>query len=563
VSNARRLLAFALAGALLAQACGVAAGAAVVGSGAPAGADATAGADADAADAERTAGRANATAPRVLAVYPNPVAADDVGEFVAVRVGDVPNLTLSDGEDVFAVPRRQSVVVLSSDPNATRAVTPHPVVRADLSLSNAGERLVLRRNGTVVHTVTYEDAPESDRWNVSADRWTPLGLDLRPPVATGPADATAFVLPDAPGVVAETLRSAEDRLLLAGYTLSSNRVTDALVAAHRRGVRVRVLVEGGPVGGVSRRQAAALDRLNRAGVPVAVVDGPDATFAYHHAKYAVVDDRSLVLTENWKPAGTGGRDSRGWGVRVASARTADELAAVFEADSTGRGVVSWASYRRNETFVADPPPNATYPTRIEPAPVRATAVRVLTTPGNAGEETIRRLDGADERISVVNPRIDPDGRFFAALVRAARRGVTVRLLLSNAWYDAEENERVVARTRDLRASGLPIEARIAEPRGRFGKVHAKGAVVDGETVFVGSLNWNDHAATENREVVLELRGAEPAAYYRDAFERDWAAAGGGGGGRGDDGTPWLLVAGALASATLAGLVLKKTVRFER
>ncbi|MUV58798.1 LPXTG cell wall anchor domain-containing protein, partial [Halogeometricum sp. CBA1124] len=32
---------------------------------------------------------------------------------------------------------------------------------------------------------------------------------------------------------------------------------------------------------------------------------------------------------------------------------------------------------------------------------------------------------------------------------------------------------------------------------------------------------------------------------------------------GDDGTPWLLVAGALASATLAGLVLKKTVRFER
>ncbi|MDS0298371.1 phospholipase D-like domain-containing protein [Halogeometricum sp. S1BR25-6] len=508
--------------------------------------------------------------PTVVGGVPNPVVADDAGEYVAVRVAGAANLTLSDGEDTVPVPRRAGVVALAADPDAAAAVTALPVVRADLSLSNAGERLVLRRDGAVVDEVEYGSAPEGERWNASADRWTPVGLDLRDPVATGPADATAFVLPDAPGVAVETLRSADERLLLAGYTLSSDRVADALLAAYRRGVRVHVLVEGSPVGGVSRAQAATLDRLVAAGVPVAVVSGPRATFSYQHAKYAVADDRAVVLTENWKPAGTGGRDSRGWGVRVDSGRTADELAAVFAADSTGRGVVSWPSFREGREFVDDAPATTRYPARIPSESVRATEVRVLTAPGNAGEATIERVDGAEERIAVVNPRIDPEGRFFAALVRAARRGVSVRLLLSNAWYDEAENEAVVARADELRESGLPIEARIADPRGRFGKVHAKGAVVDGEVALVGSLNWNDHAATENREVVLELRGEEPAGYFRRAFDADWEAAGGGGFGRGlgfgADGagrTTWLLVAGALASAVLAGLILKKTVRFER
>ncbi|QIB73658.1 phosphatidylserine synthase [Halogeometricum borinquense] len=558
MSNARRLIAVALVCTLLGQSCGVAVGAAVAVSDPEPSRAVSATGSTSAAGTTAESG-SNAASPQILAIYPNPLTAGDTGEFVVVRVDGVSNLTLSDGEQSFSIPPRSGVVVLSSDPNTTRSLTPVPVVSAALSLSNAGERLVLRRNGTTVHEIRYEDAPAGERWNASTGRWTPLGLDLREPVATGPADATAFVLPDASTIAVETLRSADERLFLAGYTLSSARVADALVAAHHRGVRVRVLVEGGPVGGVSRRQAETLDRLVRAGVPVAVVAGPGAKFSFHHAKYAVVDDRALVLTENWKPAGTGGRDSRGWGVRVESMRAAEELATVFERDSTGRGIVSWKSYRRGRAFVTDPPPNATYPTTIPPESVHATDVRVLTTPGNAGKAVIRRLDEADTQIAVVNPRLDPDGRFFAALVRAARRGVTVRILLSNAWYDADENERVVTRTQALRDSGVPIEARIAEPRGRFGKVHAKGAVVDGESVLVGSLNWNDHAATENREVVLELDGPEPASYYQRAFDSDWQSAGGGD----DSETMWVLVAGALASASLAGLILKKAVRFER
>jgi phosphatidylserine/phosphatidylglycerophosphate/cardiolipin synthase-like enzyme len=148
-------------------------------------------------------------------------------------------------------------------------------------------------------------------------------------VATDGGEATAFVLHDTSGPVTDTLRAADDRILLAGYTFASERVTRELLAAHRRGVEVRLLLDGGPVGGVSRRSAALLDRLSRAGVEVRMVAGPLPRYEFHHAKYAVVDDRALVLTENWKPAGTGGNGSRGWGVRSRDPETAAALAATF------------------------------------------------------------------------------------------------------------------------------------------------------------------------------------------------------------------------------------------
>ncbi|TQR22553.1 hypothetical protein C9J85_07385 [Haloferax sp. wsp5] len=91
---------------------------------------------------------------------------------------------------------------------------------------------------------------------------------------------------------------------MAGYTLSSARVADALIAAQRRGATVRVLLEGEPVGSRTAAEASTLDRLAEAGVSVRVMTGPRARYRYHHAKYAVADGQAVVLTENWKPAGS-------------------------------------------------------------------------------------------------------------------------------------------------------------------------------------------------------------------------------------------------------------------
>ena len=500
----------------------------------------------------------------IVAAVPNPTAADDAGEYVVVRVpvDSTANWTLADGERAVALPADRPAIriAVTADPNATRRVTDVPVVAVPhLSLSNAGERLRLRRDGAVVARLDYDDAPEGDRLVRTDDgtAWRPVGYRPRDVHRYGPATVTGFVLPDAPSVPVETLRSARDRILLAGYTFTSERVADALIAAERRGVEVRVLVDADPVGGRTARGATALDRLAAAGVDVRALGGPRARFDYHHPKYAVVDDRALVTTENWKPAGVGGRSSRGWGVVVDADRVAADLAALFRADAGWADAMPWRRVRRGETFDAGTPAEGSYPSRFAPTEATAAEVRVLTAPGNAESALVGVIDSAENRVDVIQPTVGRrDGPLLRATVRAAERGVEVRVLVSGAWYVAEENAALVEWLNGVaERRGLPLTARVANPAGRYEKVHAKGVVAD-DVVVVGSLNWNENAVSENREVALAVRSEALAASFREAFVADWR------GGRGIDRTTWVVVAGALAALVLAVVVARKTIRFE-
>ena len=500
----------------------------------------------------------------IVAAVPNPTAADDAGEYVVVRVpaDSTANWTLADGERAVALPADRPAIriAVTADPNATRRVTDVPVVAVPhLSLSNAGERLRLRRDGAVVARLDYDDAPEGNRLVRTDDgtAWRPVGYRPRDVHRYGPATVTGFVLPDAPSVPVETLRSARDRILLAGYTFTSERVADALIAAERRGAEVRILVDADPVGGRTARGATALDRLAAAGVDVRALGGPRARFDYHHPKYAVVDDRALVTTENWKPAGVGGRSSRGWGVVVDSDRVAADLAALFRADAGWADAMPWRRVRRGETFDAGTPAEGSYPSRFAPTEATAAEVRVLTAPGNAESALVGVIDSAENRVDVIQPTVGRrDGPLLRATVRAAERGVEVRVLVSGAWYVAEENAALVEWLNGVaERRGLPLTARVANPAGRYEKVHAKGVVAD-DVVVVGSLNWNENAVSENREVALAVRSEALAASFRETFVADWR------GGRGIDRTTWVVVAGALAALVLAVVVARKTIRFE-
>jgi phosphatidylserine/phosphatidylglycerophosphate/cardiolipin synthase-like enzyme len=477
---------------------------------------------------------------RIPAVYPNPVADGDRGEFVVLDLpASSPNATyrLGDGEGRVALPNASGRVAVTAAPDLVRNLTDVRAVAVEgfPSLANGGERLVLTRDNETVARARYRDAPEGELGTFDdrgAVTWTAVGRTNRSVVTGTGGTATAFVLPDAADVAVETLRSADDRILLAGYTFTSRRVARALERAADRGVEVRVLLEGEPVDGLSRREARLLDSLVAAGVSVELLGGPRDRYAYHHAKYAVVDDRALVLTENWKPAGTGGHASRGWGVRVSDPGVVAGLAETFRADANWTGARDWRRFRRGRSFATRSVANATYPRRHDPASVQVERTSLIVAPDNAGRTVTDLLDGATESIDVLQLSIDgPDDRFLRATVRAARRGVDVRVLLSSAWYVREDNRRIVERLREVaEREGLPIEARLASPDGRFEKIHAKGVVVDGDQALVGSLNWNRESVRENREVMLLLEGEAVAGYYERVFEADWSAGASGGGG---------------------------------
>ena len=527
--------------------------------------------------------------PTVVAVYPNPVAVGDAGEFVVLDVPARTHLSavrLCDDEGCLRPARDASGrVVVTSAPERVRPLVDSPVVAAtgDLSLANGGERVELRAGNDSLGAIRYDDAPEAETYrrvtesgavgttDIDTDTgdadgrdvgrslgraqwtWTPVGASDYAVSEAGPANVTAFTLPDAPDVVTETLAGATDRLLLAGYTLTSSQVADELVAARRRGVRVRVLVEGGPVGGISRAEARVLDRLRSEGIAVRVVTGPYARYDYHHSKYAVVDDRALVLTENWKPSGTGGNSSRGWGAVVRDRRVADRLATTFGDDFAWRAARNWTTFSEGQSFEASTPANASFPRRFAPADLTADRVRLLVAPDNAESGVRSLLRNATDSVDVVQMGLGgPDGPFASELVATARRGVEVRVLLSGAWYVREENRALADRLNALAdREDLPLTVRLADPNGAFEKIHAKGAVVDDEHVVVGSLNWNPHAARENREVALVLSGEAVADYYAEVFAADWRGEGAAGGERVPVGALVALVVGVLGALAVA------------
>jgi len=474
---------------------------------------------------------ATASEPSVHAVYPNPVAPEDRGEFVVL---DLPNgtalggLAVSDGGDPVPLPNRTGSgrVAVTTAPERVRDLTEYRVVGVDghLAFANGGGRVALLRNGTVLDAVRYGSADEGAVGVAAgtAVRWHPLGATDRPVVTAHGGQVRAFALPDSPAVPLAPIRRAEERLLLAGYTLSSRRVADALIAASDRGAAVRVLLEGEPVGGRTRREARTLDRLASAGVEVRLLSGAHARYRYHHAKYAVADDRAVVLTENWKPAGTGGNSSRGWGVVTGQPRIVRGLARTFRADAGWRDAVAWERYRDGRRFERGGRATGEYPSRFAPERLPVNRTELLVTPDNAQRALVADLDGAEESVAVVQPTVgDWESPLLVALRGAARRGVEVRLLLSRAWYVREENRRTVERFRQWAdRTGAPLSAKLADPAGRFAKIHAKGAVVD-DRVVVGSLNWNEGAATRNREVLLVLHGSRVADYYRTVFDADW------------------------------------------
>ena len=88
------------------------------------------------------------------------------------------------------------------------------------------------------------------------------------------------------------LRSARRRIDICVFTLSDDRITEDVLAAHRRGVAVRIVTDNDKEFDAGSDIAA----LRAAGLPIAV----DRTDAHMHHKFTITDDTWLLNgSYNW------------------------------------------------------------------------------------------------------------------------------------------------------------------------------------------------------------------------------------------------------------------------
>jgi putative cardiolipin synthase len=139
------------------------------------------------------------------------------------------------------------------------------------------------------------------------------------------------------------------------------------------------------------------------------------------------------------------------------------------------------------------------------------------------------VERARQDVILVTPYLVPSGRGLDALCGLTRRGVRVRILTNSlastdvtavhAGY-ARYRPRMLAcgiQLHELRPKGLRAEGR------RVGlasgvSLHTKAIVVDGESVFVGSMNLDPRSRTLNSEVALRIDSEELGMQLRALFD---------------------------------------------
>ena len=155
----------------------------------------------------------------------------------------------------------------------------------------------------------------------------------------------------------------------------------------------------------------------------------------------------------------------------------------------------------------------------EPADAGETPIAVAQViPGGfvAASQALReQIDGARRRLDVMNPYVT-DRDMIERVLAAARRGVRVRLVVSETSNNKQASAALRHRYPDLIAAGVEIW----ELPGTV--VHAKVVIAD-DVVSFGTVNLDSWALYRNSEIMMLARSAEAAALFEERlFEPDIA-----------------------------------------
>lgn len=315
----------------------------------------------------------------------------------------------------------------------------------------------------------------------------------------------------------DAIGSARHDIQLETYIFANdatgNAVGDALVDAARRGVRVRLLADGFGSPDFGR---AVLPRLGDGGVEAMVYRPEHARFALRrhrlrrlHRKLCVIDGQiAFVGGINIVDDLSDGQSSPrfDFAVRVEG----PVVAGIANAMRRLWHITRWVHLQRR--------PSATPDNCVAPDIAGHQHAAFLVRDNLRHRRSIERaylaaILGARRHILIANAYFLPGRRFRQALVRAARRGVQITLLLQGCVEYRLQHYATQALYRRLLDNGI----RIFEYRQGF--LHAKVAVVDDHWATVGSSNIDPFSLLLAREANLCVDDATFATTLRRSLDQ--------------------------------------------
>ena len=329
---------------------------------------------------------------------------------------------------------------------------------------------------------------------------------VRRQLKSGNAIATLRTGDEAYAAMAEAIASARRAVILETYIFDRDpiglRLADALIAARGRGVAVRVLIDAV---GARYSVPSIVGYLQKGGVPVDVFNGniimglrlPYANLRTHR-KLLIVDGEiafagGMNIRQGFTREFAGDATARDTHFRIAGPVVEDLLAVAAE---------DWR-FASGEDLA-----DAAWSVAPQPPPGEGGVVMraVASGPDSSLETNHRLLIGAfsvaRDSIRIMSPYFLPDRELISALVTAARRGVTIDIVVP-------EVNNLVLVDRAMQAQFdqvLKDGCRVWRATGAFD--HSKLLAIDGTWAYVGSSNLDPRSLRLNFEIDLEVLDAD-------------------------------------------------------
>jgi phosphatidylserine/phosphatidylglycerophosphate/cardiolipin synthase-like enzyme len=293
----------------------------------------------------------------------------------------------------------------------------------------------------------------------------------------GPADA-----------LVEAIDRARLSVEVAAFDIDLWDVRDALLAAHRRGISVRIVTDRDSL------ETPEIAQLMRAGVPLV----SDNQAGLMHHKFVIIDRREV-----W----TGSMN-----LTVNSAyRNNDNLVRLRSADLAEDYLVEFNEMFVERRFGRSSQPNTPHPS-LE---LQGTPLEVYFSPEDGvATHLVDLLRSARKSIRILAYSFTSDDLADVVLERA-RQGVGVTAVFEAqqvASNTGGEYQRLKQAGLDVRLDGNPRN------------MHHKVILIDDQIVIFGSYNFTANAEMKNDENLLVIHSPEIANQFLEEFKRIFDAA---------------------------------------
>ena len=278
----------------------------------------------------------------------------------------------------------------------------------------------------------------------------------------------------------DAIDAAKKSLQIKMFVFSDLSLLNAVVAAHQRGVKVRVMLNA------ARRDGEDDNDKVRKSLVMAGIEVKDSNpgFGITHEKSMVVDEAvAFVKSLNWATQNL--TETRDYAITTTHPKGVKEVIACFDAD-----------WNRQE---------------FKPG----LSAHLIWCPANGRERIARFIDEAKHTLFIQNERYQ-DMVIIERLVRARERGVKIHLMARPPH--SLKKEKIIEGIGGLR---ILDDVGVKIHKLKHLKLHGKMLLADGLRAIVGSINLAPGSFDDRRELAIEVHDGDIVNRLNSVVQHDW------------------------------------------